>query len=406
MNSNRGHKSMGGGSRGGGGHKQVRRPAAAVAVAAVVAADAGADGTGGQDHDKDVQHHPSHGTSSAGLLRGRLRSSALASWHRLPSLPASAQEAATPDVAGPEIASLAADFEPPVFDTPEAALDAFKQALQTEGRDAVAALLGLDAAKLKADENTDETLAAIKEGAAKQLVLDGEGDRRTVQIGEKLWPLPFPIVKGEDGKWAFDTYDGLEEIVNRRVGENELADDRDDARLCRRAGGLCVGRTATRTASRSSRKSSSAREGTTDGLYWPTDDVNGESPAGDLDQSELDDAAKGEGYFGYKYKILTGQGDHIAGGAYDYVINGNMIAGFGLIAWPAKYGETGVKTFAVNQHGVVYETDLGPTTDGDRQIHRPLQSRRHLGGRRGLSDAEADPGALWTSSRLTALEKR
>ena len=101
-------------------------------------------------------------------------------------------------------------------------------------------------------------------------------------------------------------------------------------------------------------------EGTTDGIYWPTDDVNGESPAGDLSQSELDDAAKGEGYFGYKYKILTGQGDNIAGGAYDYVINGNMIAGFGLIAWPAKYGETGVKTFAVNQHGVVYETDLGP----------------------------------------------
>ena len=62
-----------------------------------------------------------------------------------------------------------------------------------------------------------------------------------VLIGEKLWPLPFPIVKGEDGKWAFDTFDGLEEIVNRRVGENELADDRDDARLCRRAGGLCIG---------------------------------------------------------------------------------------------------------------------------------------------------------------------
>ena len=223
-------------------------------------------------------------------------------------------------------------------------------------------VLGLDPAKLKADENTDDTLAAIKEGAAKQLVLDGEGDRRTVQIGEKLWPLPFPIVKGEDGKWAFDTYDGLEEIVNRRVGENELqaietmrayvdaqedyaSQDRDEDGVEEFAQKLV------------------SSEGTTDGLYWPTDDVNGESPAGDLDQSELDDAAKGEGYFGYKYKILTGQGDQIAGGAYDYIINGNMIAGFGLIAWPAKYGETGVKTFAVNQHGVVYETDLGPSTE-------------------------------------------
>ena len=128
----------------------------------------------------------------------------------------------TPDVATPEIASLAADVDPPVFDTPEAALDAFSQALKAEGSDAVAAVLGLDPAKLKADENTDDALAAIKEGAAKQIGLDGEGDRRLVLIGQKLWPLPFPVVKGEDGKWAFDTYAGLEEIVNRRVGENEL----------------------------------------------------------------------------------------------------------------------------------------------------------------------------------------
>ena len=275
----------------------------------------------------------------------------------LPSVAAAQEEEATP----PEIESFAAASEPPAFDTPEAALDAFKQALQAPGSDAVAALLGLDPAKLKADENTEETLTQIKEGAAKQLLLGGEGDRRMVQIGEKLWPLPFPIVKGEDGKWAFDTFDGLAEIVNRRVGENELAtietmrayvdaqedyasQDRDEDGVEEFAQKLI------------------STEGTTDGIYWPTDDVNGESPAGDLSQSELDDAAKGEGYFGYKYKILTGQGDNIAGGAYDYIINGNMIAGFGLIAWPAKYGETGVKTFAVNQHGVVYETDLGPTT--------------------------------------------
>ena len=272
---------------------------------------------------------------------------------------ASAQEA--PDA--PEIESFASASEPPDFDTPEAAFDALKAAIQTDGVDAVAALLGLDAEKLKADENTDETLAAIKEGAAKQLILGGDGNRRSVQIGEKLWPLPFPVVKGDDGKWGFDTYDGLAEIVNRRVGENELqaietmrayvdaqedyaSGDRDEDGVEEFAQKLVSG------------------EGLTDGLYWPIDDVKGNSPAGDLDQSELDDAAKGEGYFGYKYKILTGQGDKIAGGAYDYVINDNMIAGFGLIAWPAKYGETGVKTFAVNQHGVVYEIDLGPTTTG------------------------------------------
>jgi hypothetical protein len=308
-------------------------------------------------------------TRFAGLLqagstaRGLLRSvcAAALALGMAASLPAYAQEAAMPDVAVPEIESFAAATEPPAFDTPEAALDAFKQALKAEGSDAVAALLGLDPAKLKADENTDDAFAVIKEGAAKQLLLDGEGDRRTVEIGEKLWPLPFPIVKSEDG-WAFDTFDGLEEIINRRVGENELAtietmrayvDAQEDyASLDRDEDG--VEEFAQKLVS---------TEGTTDGIYWPADDVNGESPAGDfVIEAERDDAAKGEGYFGYKYKILTGQGDHIAGGAYDYVINGNMIAGFGLIAWPAKYGETGVKTFAVNQHGVVYETDLGPTT--------------------------------------------
>ena len=208
---------------------------------------------------------------------------------------------AAPDVAVPEVASLVAAAEPPAFDTPEAALEAFKQAIRSQGSDAVAAVLGLDPAKLKADENIEATLAAIHEGVAKQLKLEGDGNRRSVLIGDKLWPLPFPIVKGDDGKWAFATFDGLEEIVNRRVGENELStietmrgyvdaqedyasEDRDDDRVEEFAQKLV------------------STEGTTDGLYWPADGVNPESPAGDLDQAELNDAAKGEGYFGYKYK--------------------------------------------------------------------------------------------------------
>src|SRR5262249_14794327 len=105
-------------------------------------------------------------------------------------------------------------------------------------------------------------------------------------------------------------------------------------------------------------------EGQTDGLYWPADEENGVSPAGDLaDQAALDKAKKGEGYFGYRFRILTGQVGNVAGGAYDYVINCNMIAGFALVGWPVKYGVTGVHTFMVSHQGIVYEADLGPETE-------------------------------------------
>ena len=104
-------------------------------------------------------------------------------------------------------------------------------------------------------------------------------------------------------------------------------------------------------------------EGQTDGLYWPVAQGDGESPAGAIDQAALDKAKAGDGYFGYKFRILKRQGSNVAGGKYDYVINGNMIGGFALIAWPARYAETGVSTFMVNQAGIVYEKDFGVDTE-------------------------------------------
>jgi hypothetical protein len=253
--------------------------------------------------------------------------------------------------------------EPPLFDDAAPAVDAFKKALADNDFDGLAKLLGLDAAKLKDTEGVMDTFEQMREGAAKKVVVTDIENGKVLQIGDKLWPLPFPLLKGEeDGKWAFDTQAGLEEIVNRRVGENELQAittvrayveaQKDYASQDRDGDG--VEEFAQKLIS---------TEGMTDGLYWPTDEVNGESPAGDLSQAELDTAAQGDGYFGYRFKILAGQGDRIAGGAYDYVINGNMIGGFALIAWPVKYAETGVHTFAVNQHGVIYEADLGLATE-------------------------------------------
>lgn len=272
-----------------------------------------------------------------------------------------ADPAAAP--ADPGIFAFESEEDPPLFDNAEAAVDAFKKTLADDDFDGLAKLLGLDAAKLKSAEGVTDTFAQIREGAAKKLVVADIDNGKVLQIGDKLWPFPFPVLKGdEDGKWAFDTQAGLEEIVNRRVGENEIEAiatirayieaQKDYAEQDRDGDGV----------EEFAQKLISS-EGATDGLYWSADEVNGESPAGDLDQAELDDAGKGEGYFGYRFKILTGQGDNIAGGAYDYVINGNMIGGFGLIAWPVEYAETGVHTFAVNQQGIVYEADLGPATE-------------------------------------------
>ncbi len=260
--------------------------------------------------------------------------------------------------------AFASKEEPPEFDEAQGVVDAFIAALVDDDLDRLTQLLGLDQAHVRADQGTMQSYADIRANAAEQVVVEKIADDRVViDLGAKLWPFPFPVVQNDEGKWAFDTYAGLEEIVNRRVGENELetietmrayldaqhdyaAQDRDGDGVLEYAQKLI------------------SSPGATDGLYWPASPDAGESPAGAfLDQAALDAAGEGEGYFGYRYRILAGQGDRIAGGAYDYVINGNMIAGFGLIAWPVRYGETGVNAFMINQFGTVYETDLGPATE-------------------------------------------
>ncbi|WP_026619379.1 DUF2950 domain-containing protein [Ensifer sp. WSM1721] len=262
-----------------------------------------------------------------------------------------------------KIDDYAAEEDPPAFDDPAKAVEAFKERLAANDFDGVAKLLGLDAAKLKTGEGAMETFAQIREGAARNVrVRDLEG-RKVIEIGDRLWPLPFPIAKGEDGKWAFDTYVGLEEIVNRRVGENELqAIETTRAYVEAQKDYASQDRDADGVLEYAQKLISSPGE--TDGLYWPADQGDGESPVGDaINEAALEKAKAGEGYFGYRYRILTSQGDNIAGGRYDYVINDNMIAGFALIAWPVTYAETGVKIFVVNQQGIVYERDLGPSTE-------------------------------------------
>jgi hypothetical protein len=255
--------------------------------------------------------------------------------------------------------------KPPSFDNPDAAVAAFKSTLASGNLDELAKLLGLDPAKLKAYEGIADIYKQIQEGTAKSVQIQDDADRKILLIGDKLWPLPFPLAKDKDSKWAFDTEAGLEEVVNRRVGQNETevidtmreyvdaqkdyaSEDRDEDGVPEYAQKLV------------------STPGKTDGLYWPIEQGDGDSPAGAfVSQEQLTKAGKKEddGYFGYHFRILRGQGNNIAGGRYDYVINGNMIAGFGLIAWPARYARTGVYTFEVNQSGIVYQKDLGPDTN-------------------------------------------
>lgn len=188
-----------------------------------------------------------------------------------------------------------------------------------------------------------------------------------LEVGADAWPFPVPLVKA-GGKWHFDTEAGKDELLNRRIGKNELevlstmrayveaqreyaSEDRDGDRVLEYAQRLA------------------SSEGKTDGLYWPTE-LNGQvSPLGPLVAE-----ARAEGYrkksgsdepqafHGYHFKILTKQGKHAPGGKYDYVINGNMIGGFAMVAWPAEYGDSGIMTFVVNQEGRVYQKDLGADT--------------------------------------------
>ncbi|MGK6316462.1 DUF2950 family protein [Neorhizobium sp. DT-125] len=262
------------------------------------------------------------------------------------------------------ISAFASPEEPPTFSSPEEAVAAFRSTVEEGDVDKLAALLGLDVAKTRAADGVMDAYAEIQAGLKEKLDVEDVNGRKVLEIGSERWPFPFPVSRGDDGRWAFDTYVGLEEVANRKVGANELSTiqtmqdyvaaqeqyalaDHDGDGVLEYAPKLI------------------STPGEQDGLYWPADAFGGEeSPGGAAlsDGDALQSARAGEGFNGYRYRILTRQGDVIAGGAHDYVINGNMIAGFGLVAWPVHYGVTGVRTFVVNKSGIIYEADLGEQT--------------------------------------------
>jgi len=185
--------------------------------------------------------------------------------------------------------------------------------------------------------------------------------RAFLLVGNDDWPFPIPIVK-RGPKWSFDTAAGKREILNRRVGANEL----DAIAICRGyveaqheyalkpRNGYDVNQYAQRIIS---------TPGTQDGLAWQNGDGRWGGPVGEKAAEAIQKGYhSGDPYHGYFFKVLKGQGPAAPLGQMDFVVKGLMIGGFALAAAPAQYGKTGVKTFIVSHDGVVYEKDLGPTT--------------------------------------------
>lgn len=275
------------------------------------------------------------------------------------------------------------------FASPDEALQALTEAAKNKDRAALADIFGPEYQKLLSgdavqDNNElDHFAANIGQSASLRKIGD---DRAAVTIGPENWPFPIPIVKAKTGdQWRFDTAAGAEEILNRRIGENELS-----AISTCRAYALAQWEYFTEGDHDNDGVAEYAQKfistpGQKDGLFWETAEGEKPSPMGALVA-----AARAEGYaagsrnaaatvttasastsgtalprspyHGYYFRILKRQGPHAPGGKYNYIINGNMIAGYALIAFPEKWGSSGIMTFIVNQQGRVYQRNFGPNT--------------------------------------------
>lgn len=278
--------------------------------------------------------------------------------------------------------------EQPSFATPQEAVQALIGALRSEDPvSRTADILGPAGEEIvdSGDPIDDEArrtrfLAAYDEAHQ----IEQEGDAKVaLVIGKDEFPFPIPIV-AQNGKWRWDTAAGVDEILTRRIGENELsaievmrvyvAAQLEYAEKERDGKGIQYAR---RLMSSTGRK---------DGLYWPASEGEDQSPIGPLIAKAQREGYKrrpdGEdlqpAYHGYVYRMLFAQGPNASEGARDYVVNGRMIGGFALIATPADYGNSGVMTFIVNQDGIVYEKDLGPETASEARSIKLF-----------------DPGASW-----------
>ena len=253
------------------------------------------------------------------------------------------------------------------FASPEDAASALVQAIKSRDRTATVVVLGNAGEWMSSGDATADRAAAERFVAAYEAkhAIARDGDKATLTIGEDGFPFAFPIIKNGD-RWRFDTAAGSRELLARRIGANELDTikvlqaivdaEREYASQDRNGDGVFT----------YAQKFESA-PGKHDGLYWPTKAGEAPSPLGPLIAR-----AAGEGYrksdkgptpyHGYYFRMLKGQGKNADMGAFDYVLRGRDIGGFAVVAYPAKYANSGIMTFIVNQDGKVYQSDRGPDT--------------------------------------------
>ena len=245
-----------------------------------------------------------------------------------------------------------------IFSTPELAAQALVKAISDHDKEALDKILGSDHSHLlqvgEVDPiDRDNFLAAWTD--AHKLIPEGD-QQRVLAVGENDWILPIPMVQGSSG-WYFDVDAGAERIRRDRILRQELADmqavlayydsQMEYAEQDQNDDGVLENAQKFRSS-----------PGKHDGLYWEVTAGEKQSPLGPLFAETPDEGA----YHGYHYRILTSQGVHAQGGTYNYLMNDRMVAGFGLIAWPAEYGDSGVMSFLINQDGLLFEKNLGPQT--------------------------------------------
>jgi hypothetical protein len=266
--------------------------------------------------------------------------------------------------------AAAADLKQKTFKSPDEAVKALIESVRAKDKEELLAIFGPSGKEIisSGDEVADRKMGErfVKAYEEANKVVTESDTKMVLHVGKEDYPFPIPIVKKGE-LWLFDTQAGKEEILNRRIGRNEINTiqvclayvdaQREYARRDREAGGL-----------KEYAQKFISEKGKKDGLYWETKGGEEQSPLGPFVVNAIKEGYTKKGdkpipYHGYYYKILKAQGKNAADGGYDYIVRGKMIGGFALVAYPAEYGVSGVMTFIVNHDGVVFEKDLGMQTE-------------------------------------------